>query len=246
LIQWTRFTIARDGGSFLQSSDQWLLIHGTPLTPDVWSGVAGPLSELGVVHCPSVAEAPHALDVQGALATQVLSQPGDFHVVGHSFGGQIALDVCIQAPKRVKSLTVLCSRDTPFPAFAAAARNLRNGDPTDVDATLARWFRPDELRKNLPAVRYARSCLASVDPSQWATALEAIATYDRSDSVGNIQIPVTLVAAELDPVSTPEAMASLGQRLPDAQLHVLEGAAHMSPFTDSDRLLQLILSARRP
>jgi alpha-beta hydrolase superfamily lysophospholipase len=36
----------------------------------------------------------------------------------------------------------------------------------------------------------------------WAAALEAIAGYDRSDRVAAIGVPVMLIAAELDPVST--------------------------------------------
>jgi hypothetical protein len=54
--------------------------------------------------------------------------------------------------------------------------------------------------------------------------IEAIAGYDRSR---RIQAPATLLA-ELDQVSTPDAMAALAGRLPQGSLTVLAGAAHMS------------------
>jgi hypothetical protein len=43
---------------------------------------------------------------------------------------------------------------------------------------------------------------------------------------------VTLIAAELDQVSSLAAMSDLAGRLPRARLQTLRGAAHMTPFTD--------------
>lgn len=42
-----------------------------------------------------------------------------------SRAGQVAIDFALLAPRRAQTLTVVCSRDTPFPAFAAAAARLR-------------------------------------------------------------------------------------------------------------------------
>jgi pimeloyl-ACP methyl ester carboxylesterase len=89
-------------------------------------------------------------------------------------------------------------------------------------------------------VRYARDRLARADREEWALALDAIATYDRSTDVARLDVPVTLVAAEDDPVSTPEAMAALAGRLPRATLHVLDGARHMTPYADPAALAALI------
>jgi len=162
-------------------------------------------------------------------------------VVGHSFGGQVALDLALLAPGRVRALTLICSRDTPFPAFAATAAALRRGDQVDPDAALGRWFTAAELGGNGPVVRYARRCLQQADRRSWAAALEAIAGYDRSDRVAAITVPVMLIAAELDQVSTRAAMSALASRLPQAGVAVMPGAAHMSPFIDPAALAGLIL-----
>jgi pimeloyl-ACP methyl ester carboxylesterase len=90
----------------------------------------------------------------------------------------------------------------------------------------------------------ARCCLQQADRWSWAAALEAIACYDRSDRVAAISVPVMLIAAELDQVSTPAAMSALAGRLPRASLVVLPGAAHISPFTDPAALARLILRGR--
>ena len=60
-------------------------------------------------------------------------------------------------------MTLLCSRDTPFPAFAAAAAGLRSVAPVDAGAALSRWFTPAELDRDGPVIRYARRCLEQAD-----------------------------------------------------------------------------------
>ena len=228
--------------------DHWLLLHGTPLTPEVWDGVAACLAPSGPVTCPDITPAGEDRDVPAALAVRVAAEvaelPGRLHVVGHSFGGQVALDLALLAPQRVATLTLVCSRDTPFPPFAAAAARLRDGSPVDTGAALGRWFTPAELDQGGPVVSYARRRLEQADRRSWAAALDAIARYDRADHTGSIQAPATLIAAELDQVSTPEAMSAMAGRLPRATLQVLPGAAHMSPFTDPAALAELISAVR--
>jgi pimeloyl-ACP methyl ester carboxylesterase len=226
------------------SGERWLLLHGTPLTPEVWDGVTPFLTSSGPVWCPDITPPGEARDVPGTLAARLAAEaaerPGLLHVVGHSFGGQVALDLALLAPQRVASLTLVCSRDTPFPAFAAAAARLRDGEPVDTGAALGRWFTPAELDRDGPVVSYARRCLERADRRSWAAALDAIARYDRADRTGSLQVPVTLIAAELDQVSTPAVMSALADRLPRASLRILPGAAHMTPFGDPAALAGLI------
>lgn len=228
------------------SGDRWLLLHGTPLTPAVWDGVGAILNHGGPVLCPAVTPADEhdgQADLAGRIAAALPPWPGPTHVVGHSFGGQVALDLALLAPRRVATLTLVCSRDTPYPQFAAAADRLRGGQQVDIAAALRRWFTGIELARDEPVVDYARGCLRRADRRIWAAALDDIARYDRARRVGTIAVPVTLIAAELDQVSTPASMAALAGRLRRATLHVLPGAAHMSPFTDPAALARLIAGA---
>jgi pimeloyl-ACP methyl ester carboxylesterase len=225
------------------SGDLWCLLHGTPLTPAVWDDVAARLRPRGFVVQPIVELAPGGDETVPELARRLLEDlaPGArLHLVGHSFGGQVALEMALSAPERVGSLTLICSRDTPYPAFDIAAAALRRGEPVDVDAALHRWFTPAELAADPALVGYARRCLADADRSVWAAALAAIARFDRSDQTPTLKSPLTLVAAELDQVSTVTAMQALADRIPTARLHVLPGAGHMSPFLQPNVLTALI------
>jgi pimeloyl-ACP methyl ester carboxylesterase len=213
----------------------WLLLHGTPLCPQVWDGVRE--------YLPASTSAPdlNALieSVRGAsgrlqteLAAAVLSTlpDGQLVVVGHSFGGQVALDVALLAPERVSRLVIVCSRHTPFPAFAASARAVRNGGAVDVDGGL--WFTAAELAAGAPVVDYVRTQLNAAARGPWAASLDAIATYDRSADVGRVAAPVSLLAAGHDEVATPQVNAELEAALPHAHLRVIAPWAHMSPFVD--------------
>ncbi|MBV9096025.1 MAG: alpha/beta fold hydrolase [Streptosporangiaceae bacterium] len=226
----------------------WVLLHGTPLTPAAWDGVAAHLGRRRHVLCPAATPSGNARDAAAELAARLASTNGGLperaHLVGHSFGGQVALDLALLAPDRIRTLTLICSRDTPYPAFAAAAAALRRGEPVDPGAVLGRWFTAAELAAAGPVVRYARSCIEHGDCRSWAAALEAIARYDRADRVAAISVPVTLIAAEHDQVSTPAAMSALAGRLPRGSLTVLPGAAHLSPFCDPAALAGLIVRGR--
>lgn len=223
----------------------WLLLHGTPLTPAVWDEVRPRLEAAGPVFSPAVTPGPG--ETQQVLARRIVGElpvsAERLNVVGHSFGGQVALEVAILAPDLVESLTVLCSRDTPYPPFAATATALRNGGPVDLDAAMQRWFRPDELTSGSSLVAYARGCLEDADLGAWATALEDISVYDRGDAVTGIRARTTLISAEDDPVSTPEVMGELAQRIPAARIETIAGARHMSPFMDVEALATRLESA---
>jgi pimeloyl-ACP methyl ester carboxylesterase len=212
----------------------WLLLHGVPLSPQVWEEVASQLP--GDAAIPDLNDAITAAPASGTLQQNVAAAvlaglpDGDLTVVGHSFGGQVALEVALFAPQRITTLMVVCSRHTPFPAFAAGARAVGAGDPVDIDAGLLRWFTPAEVAAGGTAVRYARRRLSTAARRPWAAALAAIADYDRSADVGGIATPSALFAAACDEVSPPSAMAELARAMPNAVLEVVPGWAHMSPF----------------
>lgn len=152
-------------------------------------------------------------------------------VVGHSLGGQRAMRYALE--EGASRLVLLCTRDRPFPGFLAAAERVRQG--VAVEETLARWFRPGEAG---PVVEYARRCLLEADRERWAQDLESIASFEFDVSL--LTMPVLVVAAEFDLVSTPEVMKQMAARMPRGHFEFWEGAGHMSPFLDASRLARLI------
>lgn len=214
------------------SAVRWLLLHGTPLTPAIWTGVASQLP--GLVWIPDVTPAPGISNAQRQIANSLIDQareaPGPWRVVGHSFGGQIALELAAAAPDLVEKLIVVCSRDTPFPPFTAAAESIEAGNPVDTDMALHRWFRPGEIAARSTLIDDVAAQLLRANRQSWATALRAIADFEGSTTSAGITAPAVVIAAEHDQVATPAAMRELADRLPVAEYSVLADAAHMSPF----------------
>ena len=234
----------------VRTGEPWVLLHGTPLSPAVWDGLVAALDIGDRSTRPDLRAVPQvaAARLQGVLAASVVDAlpRTPHHLVGHSFGGQVTLEMALAAPDLVRSLTLLCTRDSPFPPFAAAATTLRTDGPADSEVTLRRWFRPAELAADGPVVQYARRCLEDADPAAWAATLDAIAGYDRTTDTPTLAMPVTVIAAGLDPVSTPTAMAEMAARIPGATFHLLPEAAHMSPFVAPDALATVIAGGTDP
>jgi pimeloyl-ACP methyl ester carboxylesterase len=220
----------------------WMLLHGTPLAPAIWGPAAEHLD--GPVAVPDCTVTPAGPNPQATTAARLAEGiSGDIDLVGHSFGGQTALELALLIPERVRSLTVLCSRDTPVPAFAAVAAAVRAGTGPTVEATLRRWFAPEELAAGGPVGDEVRAELATASVPDWAAALDAIARYDSSARTPGLRMPVTLVAAGGDAVSTPDAMRALQSRIPHADLIVHDAWHHLSPFLDPAALAALLTRA---
>ena len=176
--------------------------------------------------------APRCLQTELAAAVAAALPDDEMVVVGHSFGGQVAIELALLAPERLARLVVVCSRHTPLPAFADGARAVRASRPVDIDAGLRHLFTLRELATDGPAVEYARRQLRTAPRGPWAAALDAVATYDRTSAVGRIATPASLFAAGLDEVATPAVMEKLAAALPHASLEVVATWAHLSPFAD--------------
>lgn len=225
---------------------RWVAFTGTPLATSIWSGVADRLD--GPLWAPDTTPTAGRADPQREVAERVVARlrsiGGRWSVVGHSFGGQVAIEFALVAADLVDRVVLVGTRDTPFPPFAAAADALDAGHPVDVAGALARWLRPSETERFPTVVAAIRDQLDHADRAAWATALRGIARFDASDRIAAISAPVTVLAAEFDPVSTPEAMAAMAGRLPTSTFTVWPDAAHLSPFLYPDRFARIVSGAR--
>lgn len=215
-----------------------VLLHGTPFDERAWDPLVGALGgRCRTVrfdargHGTATAVPIAGDDRLAADVVALLDRLGidDAHVVGHSWGGQTAQQVALDHPRRVNRLSLLCTRASPFPAFAPVAAALRDGT-ADKEASLARWFTPGELAEPDGVVSAVRAWLQAADRGRWADALEMIAVFDVLDRLHRITVPTDVVAAELDGVSDPDHMAQMADALAESSLHVLPARRHLVPL----------------
>ena len=232
-----------------------LLIHGTPLDLLAWD----PLVPLLVVEGRRVIR----YDLRGHGSAADVPVPPSFselaadvvslldalgvesaRVIGHSFGGEIAQQLAIDHPGRVASLIVVCSRFTPFPAFAAGADALDAGGAEEVDRNaMERWFTAEALADEGPGVAYARDALARSHPDAMAAAFRLIADFDVSGKLGAYPGPSVWIAAQRDLVGTPEEMEAGANECMDGGFETIPGVGHMLPVEAPALLAAALLAA---
>lgn len=183
----------------------------------------------------SIPHQPFTLEDMADDAAAVLDHYGvqDAHIVGASMGGAIAQILAVKHPTRVRSLTLACTacRNLPWRnellqhwADTANVRGLRQW----ADES-ARWLvGPRSFRRLAPAIGWLGP-LATFRPSRGFSA-QVGAILDTDDSMvaelGRITAPTLVVVGNQD-ILTPRADSEeIAERIPQAELVVISGAAH--------------------
>ncbi|WP_432920624.1 3-oxoadipate enol-lactonase [Microbispora sp. CA-135349] len=145
---------------------------------------------------------------------------------GVSLGGAVGTTLALRAPDRVASLVLCCTSarfGTPESWHERAALVREEGAGPLVDATRSRWFTPAFT----DAGRYL-DMLRGVDPGGYAACCDALAVFDVRDRLAGVRAPALVIAGAEDPATPPADAEILAGGIPDAELLVVPGAAHLA------------------
>ena len=250
-----------------------VLIHGNPGSYRDWTRLFGPLAAHhkaiafdrpghGLSERPKQGDA--TVEVQARLLHDALKQLDVERpiLVGHSWGGALALVYAINYPNEVAGVVLVApavyeSQDgasflTSLPAmpFIGDAANFMLTPlfgASIVRRELKKAFSPDPV-----PMKYLRSAL-----SEW-TGPKKVKWYSIDDALLNdclrkfspryseIRVPVSILAGDSDLiVSEKENAARLHQTLPKSQLIVLSKTGHQIPFTRSQAVVHEIERVQR-
>ncbi|MDO8184574.1 alpha/beta fold hydrolase [Conexibacter sp. JD483] len=229
-----------------------VLVHGTPLDAGSWRLIAPALAQAG--------RRVLAYDLRGHGSAAPTPLPPDYallaadlgrlldllaieraHVVGHSFGAQVAQTFALELPERLASLTIVCGRLAPFPPFEqVAARVEADGIEPLAEGLMERWLGAGHVAAGGAAIDYVRATLARADAAAYATALRMIASYDGQQRMAEIAAPVTVIACERDGVATPELAREAAALAPSGRFELVADCGHMLPLEQPEHLLGLL------
>ncbi|WP_405771952.1 alpha/beta hydrolase [Streptomyces sp. NBC_00080] len=155
-----------------------------------------------------------------------------FRLLGVSFGGMVAQELAVTAPRRVERLALLCTSSggaggSSFPLHASAdpGEGQRHGSPTPLDelpvprAQAANRTKPGpgEVPPQLMPFRRPEQTTGA------AWQLRARAGHDVFDRLPRVTCP-TLVASGAQDVIAPAARgAAIAEQIPDTVFRVFEG-----------------------
>lgn len=197
---------------------------------------------------------PLSLADEAALLEPVFAAAGDrFHMIGHSYGGAVALKAALVRPARLRSLilfepvlfAILIAEDPNQPAAReiAAVRDdtVAAVERGDLDAAGGRfvdywmgagaWAEMPESRR-----RAVASAMRKVK-AEWRAAfteptpLSAFAALD---------VPTLCIMGSGSPASTRGVARLLTKTLPSVTTVGIDGVGHMAPVTHPDRVNAVI------
>jgi pimeloyl-ACP methyl ester carboxylesterase len=179
-----------------------------------------------------------------AIESVVDELGGEAHVVGHSYGGLLALTLARRAPERVRSLAVYdpvafgvlyapddaegladLARAASTPVFTDYERG---GSDAWFEAFIDYWNGPGAWRGMTEAgrasfLRVGRKVFYEV----WSL------MHDRTpgSAYASIEAPALLLGGAASPAAARRVVDVLAHALPNARLQMIPGAGHMGPLS---------------
>lgn len=168
-------------------------------------------------------------------------------LVGHSMGGQVALEFVHRFPEQVRALVlVLCAYRTPLSTLEAGKalavpflklcrdepdvvrRMLEATAPGPIGFLVGRaigmynpfYCRPEDWRHYLEHY-------ASFDHETYGRMALSLQEHDATDYLSEIQVPTLIIGGERDTISPPRIAEEMRQKIPDSELFMLRHGSHI-------------------
>lgn len=229
-------------------SDLPLLILGTPLgtTSTVWASVGYRLIEhfrIVITELPGHGldspNAPHDGETTGLTVNQIAERTvavadslgvDTFYYAGCSISGGVAQILALDHADRVERVAAVCTA----PKFGDAdSWNDRittvreDGTRSLVPDTADRWFAAGFLDDDIAAGHMVLEDLAATSDLAYIACCQALTTYDITDRIADIHVPILYMAGAQDYGNDPESMRALSEQVENGTCVVIPDAAHI-------------------
>jgi len=189
-----------------------------------------------------------------AVARLLRDLAGPAHLVGHSYGGLVALTLARSQPRQVRSLTVYdpvafgvlhavgdpdgladLARADDYPVFTDDARG---GGEAWLEVFVDYWNGPGSWRA-LPDP--TKQAFLRVGRKVYAEVRSLLRDRTGAAAYAGVTAPTLLLGGQRSPLAVRRVVELLAGSLPSATLRIVEGAGHMGPITHGDVVNRLVV-----
>jgi L-proline amide hydrolase len=190
---------------------------------------------------------------------------GGYHVLGHSWGGMLALELALRHPLGLRSITVADAFassavymaevgqliDALPAAVGAAVREHEAAGTTDAKAyrrAMRTYYRshvyrgdllPDDLARTMTALEQDSTVYNAMNGPSEFSLTGCLRDWDVTDRLDAIDVPVLLLSGRYDQV-TPATVAPLQRGLTDVRWTVFEDSSHMPHLEEPERFVAVV------
>ena len=220
----------------------WVLLHGINNVSRVWQPIVSGLPSGVQAHCP---ELDGLENIETIAETLIADLPDRFVLIGHSFGGYVALSLLEKIPANIEAIVLInsnCTADSdPIRKLRLEmAQKARQGEY----ATLARnasqkTFHPSSL-KNQTLMAQRESDIVNYGADKYAAHQIACSTRpDRTRTFATFTGKKLVVIGAEDQVISPESQQQMAAAV-GAEVVTIDGTGHMLPAEAPDKVRQSI------
>jgi pimeloyl-ACP methyl ester carboxylesterase len=230
-----------DGG---YESVTLVFLHGINNVPDIWLDIVAGLDTGFAVHRPLLEAHQTMTEVAEAAMVGV---SGPFVLVGHSFGGYVALDVLARYGSQTRGIALInssCGADSNEMRSARsdlAQRALQDEYMQLASAASHRTFHPDSLDRKELMIQREKDLVGYGAERFAAHQIASARRDDRSTILQDYDGEKLVIAASDDQVislASQQAMATASQ----AQIFEVSGCGHMLPAEKPKQVSQILQS----
>lgn len=185
--------------------------------------------------------------VADRMAEAVKDAAGDAPaiVLGNGYGGFVALQMAIRHPG-IASKLILADSGAAFSEpgreqFRNMAKVSREKGLEAITAVaMRRLFAPEFQEQHPELMQDRRAAFLRTDPDVFRAACDALASLDLRAELGAVKVPVLVMVGEHDEATPPPMSHELAAGLPQAELKILTGCAHVPQLQSPQQFLEAL------
>ena len=165
--------------------------------------------------------------------------------IGNGYGGFVALLTAIRHPGIAAKLVLAdCGAAFSEPGRAAfrgmSAAASANGLAAIADVAMRRLFSAEFQAENPTLIAERRARFLAVDPQVFHAACLALSTLDLRHQLETVKVPALVLVGEHDEATPPAMSEELARLLPNAELKILAGCAHVPQLQEPGLFMETI------